>query len=235
MLSIQNLTASRGQGEQAFAVSLPTLQITQGEAVALCGVSGCGKSTLLEAIGLILTPSQLQSYMLSDAGNITPLIQQHRQHDLAFLRSKYIGFMLQTGGLLPFLTVKENIALPNQLLQTQADQDWINSLIESLNIQHLLNSYPRALSIGERQRVAFIRAIAHKPALLLADEPTAALDYANANRLFDLILGEVSTRKIATIIVTHDLNSVKHRGIRTFFAEYTGTANHTIFKEREGL
>lgn len=230
MLSIHNLVVNRGK---TFSVSLPSLELAQGEVVALCGISGCGKSTLLEAIGLILMPSHIQTYRLEEVGDITPLLQQQEQHHLAQLRAQYLGFMLQTGGLLPFLKVKDNIALPNQILQKPIDQLWIDKLIKSLGIQSLQEAYPHQLSIGERQRVAFVRAVAHKPALLLADEPTAALDPYHADKLFDLILGVVRDESIATIIVTHDWDTVQQRNIKTFKAQLA--QGSTVFVQEKSV
>ena len=166
VLTIKDLSITRGQGEQSFTVSLPHLSLAEGEVVSLCGSSGCGKSTLLEMMGLILKPDNLSQYELSSATlsmDLAPLILSNKQKTLAEIRSKNLGFMLQNGGLLPFLSVWQNILLPCQTNGILADESWLHHLCEKLNINHLMTKYPKQLSIGERQRVAFVRSIAHKP------------------------------------------------------------------------
>lgn len=233
MLIIENMSVARGKGEQCFTVSLPYLHLRDGEVVAIQGSSGCGKSTLLEMIGLILKPGQLSHFQLgkqSELVNIHPLIQQQEQGALAQIRAQKLGFMLQHGGLLPFLTVARNIALPNALLQAQVDQQWINFLCEQLNVQHLLTKYPKQLSIGERQRVAFIRAVVHKPLLLLADEPTSALDPYHADVLFELILKLVAQQQISVLLVTHDWALAQRKQLRTLQAHLV-SAQQVVFSE----
>lgn len=105
MLIIENMSVTRGKGEQRFTVSLPHLSLNDGEVVAIQGTSGCGKSTLLEMIGLILKPEQLSHFQLGKQSvlvDIHPLIQQQNQRALASIRAEKLGFMLQHGGLLPF-------------------------------------------------------------------------------------------------------------------------------------
>ena len=178
MLYINNLHIRRGM----FEISLPKLSLQAGEVVAIRGASGSGKSTLLEMLGLILKPDGLDCYRLGcgeEQRDITAEVL-NQASTLARLRAEYFGFMLQTGGLLPYLTVQQNIRLSCDILGKKADESWLAQIIEQLNIGHLLNHYPKQLSIGERQRVSFIRSIAHHPAVLLEDEPTAALDPHNA-------------------------------------------------------
>ena len=253
MLLIENMSVCRGEGNNAFTVSLPHLSINRGEVVAICGTSGCGKSTLLEMIGLILKPDQLTRYQLAEKQDISTFILKQNQTALATLRATSLGFMLQTGGLLPFLTVRQNIWLPNDILnnasfnnntlKNKEDSDWISHLIQQLNLSHLLNAYPNKLSIGERQRVAFIRAIAHKPKLLLADEPTSALDPDHANILFDLMLNLVQEQHIAALVVTHDWGLANGKKLPCLQADLTSpgravfgeqTFSKQVFSEKPG-
>lgn len=206
MLSLSGLSICRGN----FEMSLPTLNLKEGEVLAIQGSSGCGKSTLLEIIGLILKPDYLSHFEL-DGVDITQEVIQQKEKQLAVLRSHYFGFMLQSGGLLPFLTVQENLALSCQLIGKQLDKSWQDDLIDRLSISHLLRKYPKQLSIGERQRVSFLRAISHRPKLLLADEPTAALDPYNAAKLFDIIVDLVQENQLSALIVTHDWELAKAR------------------------
>lgn len=205
MLDIKGLQVVRGQGPQAHSVRLETLQLQQGEICAITGESGCGKSTLLEAIGLLLAPQALERYHLGpEPLDVARLLAQDQQPALAAVRSRHLGFVLQNGGLLPFLNVRENIQLPRKMLGLGRHSDSVDKAIEVLRLAPLLDKLPQALSIGERQRVACVRAIAHEPRLLLADEPTAALDPLNARRLFELLLNLVSELGLSALVVSHD-------------------------------
>ena len=207
MLIIDNLQIRRGSVQGGFHIHLPTLTLKEGEVMGIRGASGCGKSTVLEMLGLILKPDVLTSYQIGHNGDlrdITTQILNQEQGTLAKLRAEFFGFMLQTGGLLPFLNIKENIELSCNLLTKKPDHQWLGHIISQLNVAHLLNHYPKQLSIGERQRVSFIRSIAHQPTVLLADEPTAALDPKNAEVLFDIIVRLVRENHLSALIVTHD-------------------------------
>lgn len=214
MLDIQGLRVARGTGAQAHRVCLPALQLGYGEICAITGESGCGKSTLLEAIGLLLAPQELTHYRLGrERLDIRQLLQVDDQSALAAVRSRQLGFILQSGGLLPFLKVRDNISLPRRLLGLPAQSTHVEKALELLRLQPLLDKYPQALSIGERQRVACVRAIAHEPQLLLADEPTAALDPVNARRLFELLLSLVRELGLTALVVSHDWALIDEFGL----------------------
>ena len=222
MLVIKQLEISRSTGKSSFRVCLPELQLRAGDVVVIQGDSGSGKSTLLEMIGMILKPDKVDGFKLFLDNNdldIAKWINNNDINQLANIRAQYLGFMLQTGGLLPFLKIYDNILLPIKLLQKNVDNSRLEYLIDKLGISHLLNKYPKQLSIGERQRASFIRSIIHKPALLLADEPTSALDPYNANLLFDLIIEQAKQDNIATIIVTHDWQRISTKGLFTLSAK----------------
>lgn len=241
MLKITNLSVTRGTAPQQFTVTLPQLELNEGEIIAISGVSGCGKSTLLEMIGLVLSPTNLASYQLDFNGKniaIDQLISYKKHSQLAQIRAENIGFMLQSGGLLPFLTVRENIKLPYDILAANKynisdfEQKWVAALCQKLNVEHLLDKLPKHLSIGERQRIAFIRAIVHKPLILLADEPTSALDPIHARKLFEVMQEIASEYKISILIVTHDWELIKKHKLRNFYADYTSNKQQSIFLEK---
>ena len=222
MLVIKQLEISRLTGKSSFRVCLPELKLRAGDIVVIQGDSGSGKSTLLEMIGMILKPDKVDGFKLFLDNNdldIAKWINNNDINQLANIRAQYLGFMLQTGGLLPFLKIYDNILLPIKLLQKNVDNSRLEYLIDKLGISHLLNKYPKQLSIGERQRASFIRSIIHKPALLLADEPTSALDPYNANLLFDLIIEQAKQDNIAAIIVTHDWQRISTKGLFTLSAK----------------
>lgn len=230
MLHIEQMSLTRRDKQRDFRVTLPSLTLAPGEIGALTGFSGCGKSTLLEMIGLILQPDTLRRYQLDAQTDITADVTENDTAILAGLRARHFGFMLQNGGLLPYLTVRQNIQLPRQVTGLPAESSLTESAIDHLNLRPLLNHYPKQLSIGERQRVAFIRAIAHQPAILLADEPTAALDPVNAQSLYSLITGIVKELKITALIVSHDWTLVDKFGFAHYHAYME--ENGSVFKKQ---
>lgn len=216
MLDIQNMWVRRGSGAQAHNVRLPTLQVKPGDILAITGESGCGKSTLLEAIGLLLQPVELGRFHLGPATaslDIAQMLAANDQSGLAAVRSRHLGFILQSGGLLPFLSVRDNISLPRRLLGMPAESAQVDRAVQALRLEGLLDKLPQALSIGERQRVACVRAIAHEPQVLLADEPTAALDPHSARRLFELLLSLVNELGLSALVVSHDWALVRDFGL----------------------
>lgn len=228
MLEIRNLSVVRGQGAVAHRVELGHLSLHAGEVVAMTGESGCGKSTMLECMGLLLAPQSLDAYTLGhERRDIKALIERGAEPELARVRAGSLGFVLQSGGLLPFLTVRDNIDLPRRLLGMHGAGKQAERAVQALDIGPLMGKLPQALSIGERQRVAFVRAISHEPALILADEPTAALDPIRAQALFQLFLDIVRESRTAAIIVSHDWGLLRRFGLPSLKAAVR--PGHTMF------
>ncbi|CFQ51268.1 lipoprotein transporter ATP-binding subunit [Yersinia frederiksenii] len=237
MLHIDNLCVVRGQGVQAHHVYLPQLTLWPGQVVAVTGESGCGKSTLLEAIGLLLRPASIGRFELHDEKplDIATLINSNQQVKLADIRARHLGFVLQNGGLLPFLSVQDNIRLPCQLLGIVPDKAMLSMVIDTLKLSPLLSKYPAQLSFGERQRTAFARAIMHRPRLVLADEPTAALDPYNAQQLFSLFIDLVTQEGMMALVVCHDWPLVQRFNLPCLVARLdSGTSNSSEVQVRRG-
>ena len=131
---------------------------------------------------------------------------------LADLRSRHIGYVLQHGGLLPYLTVRENINLSRRLLHGPGD-DVAAHWGEKLRIAAQLDKRPAELSIGQRQRVAVARALAHDPTVLIADEPTAAIDPVNAERIMELMVGLVDELGVTLVVASHAHTLMRHAGL----------------------
>lgn len=231
MLVIRDMMVQRGQGARAHRIRLPELSLAPGQCLAITGPSGCGKSTLLETVGLLLAPSELASFTLGNPQqDVAKLWRTQQQGELARLRACGLGFVLQSGGLLPFLNVADNITLPRRLQGLPPESDRINQAVKRLGLTPLMGKRPAMLSIGERQRVAFVRALAHEPQLLLADEPTAALDPHSAHGLFSLFMELVEELQIAALVVSHDWALVETFGVSRFDA--STVKGETVFEPR---
>lgn len=219
VLSVRELSITRGHDAQSFRISLPELTLGKGDIVAVTGPSGCGKSTLIETLGLILAPTHVGSFALHGK-DITSLVRnENKDHELAGLRSQFYGFVPQTHGLLPYLTVQQNLALQARITGKAINTDWLDQASRQLGINDLCDRLPKQLSIGQRQRVSFLRALSHQPSLLLADEPTAALDPAHARGLFELMLDQIRDLGTTMIVVTHEWDLVRTLGLQQLVGE----------------
>lgn len=211
MIRLHGVRKTRGQGAQRYSLEVERLQLAVGARVALVGPSGCGKSTLLDLLALVLAPDTAEGFVLAGA-DVAGLWRQRRLDQLAALRSRQLGYVLQAGGLLGFLDVRGNIRLPRQLLGLAEDGS-VERLAAALDVHDQLGKKPAALSLGQRQRVSCARALAHAPALLLADEPTAALDPVNAERVMQLLLREAQARQVTCVVATHDEALARNAGL----------------------
>lgn len=211
MIRLDGVRKTRGQGAQRYSLQVDRLHLAVGERVALVGPSGCGKSTLLDLLALVLAPDAAEGFVLG--GEDVAGLWRGRQLDrLASWRSRHLGYVLQAGGLLGFLDVRGNIRLPRQLLGL-GDDGSVERLAEALDVHDQLSKKPAALSLGQRQRVSCARALAHAPTLLLADEPTAALDPVNAERVMQLLLSEAEARQVTCVVATHDEALARQAGL----------------------
>lgn len=216
MINLHEVRKTRGEGSQRYSLEIERLCLSAGERVALVGPSGCGKSTLLDLLALVLEPDAAQAFGLGLDGreeDIAALWRSRRLDRLAALRSRHLGYVLQAGGLLGFLDVRGNIRLPRQLLGLDEDGS-VERLAQALDVHDQLEKRPGALSLGQRQRVSCARALAHQPVLLLADEPTAALDPLNAERVMGLLLRQAEARRVTCVIATHDEQLARDAGLR---------------------
>lgn len=212
MLNLSAVHKSRGVGSQRYSLVIPGLHLCAGEQLAIVGPSGCGKSTLLDLLALVLAPDQVGRFEFNQL-DIEDLWRANQQSTLAGLRSRHLGYVLQTGGLLGFLDVRSNIALPRQLLGLKDDGS-VARLAAQLQISDQLAKKPGALSVGQRQRVSCARALAHAPQLLLADEPTASLDPLNAERVMQALLAQAREHRAACVIATHDEPLARASGLQ---------------------
>lgn len=183
------------------ALKCSELTIKAGESVAIMGHSGCGKSTLLGLISGLAQPTR--GTISVGTTTITNLSEQKR---VAF-RKERIGIIYQADNLLPFLTVSENIFFQLMLCSSTEQSDAkISNLLSKLGLDGLGSRMPDELSGGQKQRASIARAIVHEPSIILADEPTGALDEANALNVVEILLDIQKRLKSTLIVVTHDEN-----------------------------
>jgi putative ABC transport system ATP-binding protein len=198
---------------EIIAMQNASLSISYGEIAGLLGPSGSGKTTFLRTIGLINLPTSGQitvsGKMVVDGPN--PLV------NLKKFRKKNIGFVFQKSNLIPFLTAKENIQIALEINKHSKKDSHKRSLelLDELGLKERANSYPSTLSGGQQQRIAICRALANKPAAILADEPTASLDSILAKQVMKLFRDVAHKHGTAIIIVTHD-----HRELNVFDTLY---------------
>jgi putative ABC transport system ATP-binding protein len=191
------------KGGASFTLHIPRLAINRGEFVAFVGESGCGKTTLLDLLGLISQPTAAIRFDVYFNGGNRESISTATESRLADIRRRHVGYVLQNGGLLPFLSVGENILLVRRANNLGRSEEG-RRLADQLGIMGQWRKKPSFLSGGQRQRVAIARALAHSPALVLADEPTGAVDKMTAREI-RILLGEAARARHATVlIVTHD-------------------------------
>ncbi|MBI4190407.1 MAG: ABC transporter ATP-binding protein [Betaproteobacteria bacterium] len=199
MLTIRNLSKSYGGARKRPVLRGVDLELARGEYIAIMGESGIGKSTLLNLIAGLDTP---------DSGSVTlDGVELTALDDDActVLRRRHIGFVFQAFHLLPHLTVEQNVALPLRLNGEAESAACVRAveMLAGVGLADYADSYPRELSGGQMQRVAIARALAHRPKLVLADEPTGNLDPETAAQTLELLRQQIAANAGAGILVTH--------------------------------
>ena len=186
-----------------------TATLRPGRALALWGPSGAGKSTLLNLIAGFLTPDEGE-IVFDAAGDAPFAVSRASERERARHRRQHLGFVFQFFNLVPTLTVAENVLLPIELKaprpSTSRDDLRAEALarLDALGLGHCRDRFPATLSGGEQQRAALARALAHRPSLVLADEPTGNLDRCNAEQVADLMWGLLDDAGCALIVATHN-------------------------------
>lgn len=203
LIDVKGVAKHFGDGEtRVDALRDVDLQVRAGEVIALLGPSGSGKTTLLNVIGCILAPSAGKVMLDGE----TVFDGQWLRRDLRRLRLDKIGFIFQFHNLIPFLDATDNVALVLRLAGADhaVARARATDLLDYLEVGHRRSAMPSKLSGGEAQRVAIARALANRPRIILADEPTAALDSKRAEIVMDLLRKVALEQEAAIIAVTHD-------------------------------
>ncbi len=209
-VEVSHLRKVYGSGHtEVVAIRDASLQVARGEIVGLLGPSGSGKSTLLTAMALINPPTSGQ---ITIGG--TPVLDGPRALvDLRAFRRRHLGFVFQKANLIPFLTALENVQIALEVNDVAPGRARARALelLDHLGVGPRANNLPDALSGGEQQRVAVARALANEPSLILADEPTAALDSERSRQVMELFASIAHDHQAGVIVVTHD-----HRTLDVF-------------------
>ena len=214
VLSVQHLEKTygnrgkKGRGATTRALADVSFDVNEGEFVAIMGASGSGKSTLLNCVSTIDSATSGHVFVRGVDGT------SMRAGELARFRREQLGFVFQDSNLLDTLTARENIALPLTISRVSAGETLarVEEMARRLNIADVLDKYPYQLSGGQQQRVAAARALVTKPAVIMADEPTGALDSKSARLLLESLQQLNEERSATILMVTHD----------SFAASYTG-------------
>lgn len=204
LLKLENI--SKSYAKDRVILDQLCLEINAGERVAIVGPSGSGKTTLLNLIGTLDRPDS--GNMVFDGKDLSAMNDQQ----LAQFRNRKIGFVFQMHHLLPQLSLMENVLLPtltDPALQGKETEERAKRLIERVGLSGVVGQKPSVLSGGECQRTAVVRALINRPALLLADEPTGALDQKSSGNLTDLLIELNKEEGVALVVVTHSMDVAK--------------------------
>ena len=213
VISARRISKSYENGKNGLQVlNNFSLEAKRGEIITISGQSGCGKSTALNILGTLDSPD------IGDINILNQNIQKLNEVKLSYLRNKNIGFVFQFHHLLPDFSAFENVLIPTWIRGNEDMESYAIDLFERLDLINRKNHMPSELSGGERSRVALIRAIINKPALLLADEPTGNLDEKNSVKLIDLLC-DINKDLNQTIILTTHNPDVAAIGNKRFVLE----------------
>lgn len=201
IIECKNLTKEYLSGENVVkAVDDVTVSFEQGEFCAITGPSGSGKSTFLHVLSSLENPTNGNVYYGGKS------LSSYNDNQLSILRRRRFGFVFQAYNLVQELTGYENVLLPVMLDGKKPDEEYLNKVIDMLGIRDRLEHLPSALSGGQQQRIAIARALANRPAILFADEPTGNLDGKSGREVLSLLKYVSKEFGITLILVTHDLN-----------------------------
>lgn len=204
IVKLENVTKIYGSGDtRVWALDDVSLNVKKGEVLAVVGASGSGKSTLLHIMGGVDTVTN--GKVIVDDRDITTL----NDDEMSVFRRRKIGFVFQSYHLIPVLSVEENIKMPILLDHRKPDKEYIDHIIELLGLKDRRKYLPNQLSGGQQQRAAIARALANRPALILADEPTGALDSVNGNEVMTLLEDSVKKLNQTLVLITHNADLAK--------------------------
>lgn len=200
LVEMKNVTKTYGSGHTLTQALFPiNFELKEGEFTAIVGPSGSGKTTFLTTLGNLQTPTSGQIIIKNK--ETTQMTEKEKTN----LRFKEFGFILQASNLIPFLNVQEQLDLIDRLDKPNSKKMNREELLDLLDLNKVLRSYPKDLSGGERQRAAIARALYNNPSIILADEPTASLDTERAHQVVDLLARIAHEYNRGVVMITHDM------------------------------
>ena len=203
ILTVEGLSKNYLDGaRQRRVLDGVSFQLDAGEVLAVSGMSGSGKSTLLNLLAGLMLPDSGTINISTAQGDVN--IAALSQHARTRIRRNHLGYVFQFFNLVPTLTVSENVLLPLELTARADLREEALTRLHTLGLGDHLNDFPESLSGGERQRTAIARALAHRPVLVLADEPTGNLDSANGGRVTELLWREIRAQGCGLVVATHN-------------------------------
>lgn len=226
MIKIEGLCKSfRTEEVETIALNNVSLEVKNGEFVAIMGPSGCGKSTLLNILGLLDNPTSGKYWLdEKEVGNL-------KERERTRVRKGEIGFVFQSFNLIDELNVAENVELPLTYLNVKAGErkERVREILKRMSISHRAGHFPQQLSGGQQQRVAIARAVISNPKMILADEPTGNLDSKNGEEVMNL-LTELNKEGTTIVMVTHNKHDATfaHRTINLFDGQIVDTVNDFV-------
>ena len=201
IVTMEQVTKVYGENEtRVWGLHNVDLTVEKGETLAIVGASGSGKSTLLHVMGGVDTPTS--GRIVVDGKDITKM----NDEQMSVFRRRKIGFVFQAYHLIPVLSVEENIMMPILLDHRKPDKEYVEHIMELLGIVDRRKYLPNQLSGGQQQRAAIARALANRPALILADEPTGALDSKNGSEVIALLQNSVKQLNQTLVLITHNID-----------------------------
>ncbi len=201
IVTMEQVTKVYGENEtRVWGLHNVDLTVEKGETLAIVGASGSGKSTLLHVMGGVDSPTS--GKIVVDGKDITKM----NDEQMSVFRRRKIGFVFQAYHLIPVLSVEENITMPILLDHRKPDKEYVEHIMELLGIADRRKHLPNQLSGGQQQRAAIARALANRPALILADEPTGALDSKNGNEVIALLQNSVKQLNQTLVLITHNID-----------------------------
>jgi len=204
ILKVKNLCKTYGKGNtKVEALKNINLTINEGEFAVVVGPSGSGKSTFLHIVGGVEKATSGEVIIENT------VINNLNEKELSIMRRRKIGFVFQFYNLLPVLTAEENMIMPLLLDGKEVDKNYLEEIMDILGIKDRRNHLPSQLSGGQQQRVSIGRALANKPSLILADEPTGNLDSKNSREIIELLRYSAKKYNQTLIVITHDLRIAK--------------------------
>jgi putative ABC transport system ATP-binding protein len=206
-IRIRRMWKTRGDNTRQVKVEIPRFEVPPASFTAIVGANGSGKSTLLDILGLILSADHADEFLLHTDRPIH--LDRSTGREKIRLRRNYISYVLQTGGLLEFLSIRENIRFAARLRNKSLTK--INQVAEQLGISDILDKRPGKVSGGQRQKAAIARALVQEAPIILADEPTSALDTQSAGELMATFRRLTDETGSSLVMVTHDHNLARER------------------------